>query len=323
MKNIRNVLVMLLALYSLPACADQVNIGIDTPDINIGIDLFDYPELVVLPGYPVYYAPQLDANYFFYDGEYWVYEDDNWYESSWYNGPWWLVDPEDVPEFILRIPVHYYLRPPTFFFIWQSDEPPHWGEHWGRDWEQHRRGWDKWNRNIRVKPAPLPIYQRQYSGERYPEQIEQQRELQQKHYRYQPRDPRVQQHYQQHAVQGGPVQQQVIIRPPQAGGTTQQDNRHSAPRQQGNGSVPGAPAVQQEHRNAQGSTREVQPRTHSPVQEQKQPPKHDEVRHEQQVQRPQNGEARPQGNETRQQDRGEGRDSGGGQGRDQERSRDR
>ncbi len=202
------------ALYFVPASADQINIGIDTPDTNIGIDLFDYPDLVVVPGYPVYYAPQMDANYFFYDGEYWVYEDDNWYESSWYNGPWWLVDPDDVPEFILRIPVHYYVRPPTYFFIWQSDEPPHWGEHWGHDWEQHRRGWDRWNRNVHVKPAPLPLYQRQYSADRYPGQIEQQRELQQRHYRYQPRDPRVLRQYQEHAVQGGPVQQQMIIAAP-------------------------------------------------------------------------------------------------------------
>jgi hypothetical protein len=33
---------------------------------------------------------------------YWAYERDNWYASSWYNGPWGLVGPEVVPVFVLR-----------------------------------------------------------------------------------------------------------------------------------------------------------------------------------------------------------------------------
>ena len=41
-----------------------------------------------VPGYPVYYAPGLVSNYFFNDGMYWVYQDDNRYASSWHNGPW-------------------------------------------------------------------------------------------------------------------------------------------------------------------------------------------------------------------------------------------
>jgi hypothetical protein len=32
--------------------------------ISIGINLPLYPELVPVPGYPVYYAPQLDSNFF-------------------------------------------------------------------------------------------------------------------------------------------------------------------------------------------------------------------------------------------------------------------
>lgn len=187
MKKIRYVLIMLWALYSVPSNAAQIS-------INIGINVPIYPELVVVPGYPVYYAPQLEANYFYYDGAYWVYQDDYWYESSWYNGPWVLVDPEFVPVFILRIPVFYYRRPPVYFHGWQSDAPPRWGEHWGRDWEQHRSGWDKWNHNVRRKPAPLPGYQKQYSGERYPRKVEQQHELQNRNYRYKSRQPAVQQH---------------------------------------------------------------------------------------------------------------------------------
>lgn len=31
-----------------------------------------YPDLVQVPGYPVYYAPRVNENLFFYDGQYWV-----------------------------------------------------------------------------------------------------------------------------------------------------------------------------------------------------------------------------------------------------------
>ncbi len=164
--------------------------------VNIGINLPVYPNLVEVPGYPVYYAPQLQANFFFYDGMYWVYQDDDWYTSSWYNGPWWPVDPEEVPLFVLRVPVYYYRQPPVFFIGWRSDAPPRWGDHWGHDWEQHRRGWDRWNRREVPAPAPLPVYQRQYSRDRYPEQVQLQQKIQLQHYRFQPRDPVARQYYQ-------------------------------------------------------------------------------------------------------------------------------
>ena len=94
----RYVLVVLwMMLGAVPAAMAQVSIGIGLPGVSIGINLPVYPELVQVPGYPVYYAPRMNSNYFFYDGMYWVYQEDNWYASSWYNGPWGLVDPEGVP----------------------------------------------------------------------------------------------------------------------------------------------------------------------------------------------------------------------------------
>jgi len=90
MKNIHYGLIALLLLCSVSAAEAQISIGIGLPNVSIGINLPLYPELVRVPGYPVYYAPRMDANYFFYDGMYWVYLDDNWYASSWYNGPWGL-----------------------------------------------------------------------------------------------------------------------------------------------------------------------------------------------------------------------------------------
>ncbi len=155
----------------------QVGVSIASPGLSIGIDLPAYPTLVQVPDYPVYYAPQLDWNYFFYDGQYWVYQGDNWYSSAWYNGPWQGVSPTAVPLFILRIPVRYYRRPPSYFNGWASDAPPRWADHWGPQWATQRRGWDQWNRRDVPRPAPLPLYQQQYSGERYPHSVAQQNSL--------------------------------------------------------------------------------------------------------------------------------------------------
>ena len=130
----------IMLLCSSTSVAAQVSVGIGFPGVSIGINLPVYPELVPVPGYPVYYAPQVNTNYFFYDGMYWVYQRDNWYASSWYNGPWGLVAPEAVPLFVLRVPVRYYRRPPAYFRGWRSEAPPRWGEHWGNSWEQrHQR----------------------------------------------------------------------------------------------------------------------------------------------------------------------------------------
>jgi len=100
-------------LAAAPVSA-QVSFAVSTPGLSIGVNVPAYPQLVPVPGYPVYYAPQLNSNYFFYDGLYWVYSNDNWYASSWYNGPWSLVEPDVVPVFLLRVPVRYYRRPPTY-----------------------------------------------------------------------------------------------------------------------------------------------------------------------------------------------------------------
>ena len=194
------LIVLSVLFWSSTSALAQVSVGIGLPGVSIGINLPLFPELVRVPGYPVYYAPRLDSNFFFYDGMYWVYERDNWYASSWYNGPWALVAPAVVPLFVLRTPVRYYRDPPAYFRGWRQDAPPRWSEHWGNQWEQRRSGWDRWDRRSAPAPAPLPRYQRQYSGDRYP-RVEQQPALHGQNYRFQPRDTVVRQHYQEHAVQ--------------------------------------------------------------------------------------------------------------------------
>ena len=227
----RYVLIVFWMFCSVTSAMSQISDGIDFayPGESIGINVSMYPQLIRVPGYPVYYAPRLNSNFFFYDGMYWVYQGDNWYASSWYNGPWGLVEPEFVPLFVLRIPVRYYRVPPVYFRRWASDAPPRWGEHWGTGWEEQRRGWNHWSRSSMPAPAPLPAYQREYSGNRYPH-LQQQQQFQSEHYRYQPREAIVQQQHQEQARQHVPAPSQEE-RPgaPQDRGSRQQEVQRSNP----------------------------------------------------------------------------------------------
>jgi hypothetical protein len=356
MLKIRHVVVVLgMLLCPVAPATAQVSIGIGFPNVSIGINLSLFPDLVQVPDYPVYYAPRLDANYFFYDGMYWVFQNDNWYTSSWYNGPWEAVDPYDVPAYLLRIPVRYYRQPPAYFRGWGYDAPPRWGDHWGRGWEQRRSGWDSWNRGAAPAPAPLPLYQRQYSGDRYPRQVEQQQALNRQNYRYQPSDPVVRQHYQARPAQAtpAPVQRGTQSAPQQRNPWmqgTQRSNpppavQQSAPQQrnpwlqgnqrsnqpptvqQGAPTPPRAQAPQQGGGNVQRSApTQVPPQQRgTAVKDQsRQPPQQGVAQPKQQMPASQGREAQQQGKDAKPDPKqGQGQGRGQDQGQDQGRGRDR
>lgn len=310
------VLLILLCCTVTPVSA-QVSIGIGLPNVSIGINIPLYPELVPVPGYPVYYAPRLDANFFFYDGMYWVYLDDYWYASYWYNGPWWLVEPAVVPVFILRIPVRYYRSPPVYFRGWRPDAPPRWGQHWGREWEQHRRGWDKWKRGSAPARAPLPVYQRRYSGDQYPRQVEQQQTLRNQHYRYQPRDRVIRQHFPPQVEQKAPTPPRRERREePRMRGPGQQDIQRPMPQQQGGPEG----ARSQPPRQAPPQQREPAPRQQRGPAFQEQRPQPGAVQRDQQAPRPQGQEQRPQDRRRPQEPRGQGEEQRKEEGRGRERN---
>jgi hypothetical protein len=269
MKMRNGLFALWIFLCSLAPASAQVSVEVWLPGASIGMNIAAYPELVRVPGYPVYYAPQVNSNLFFYDGLYWAYQRDNWYRSSWYNGPWWLVNPESVPLFVLRVPVRYYRHAPAYFRGWRSDAPPHWGEHWGSTWEKQRAGWDNWNRSSVPAPAPLPSYQRQYSGSRYPH-VEQQYNIQSQNYRYQPRENVVQQHYEAQKVHSAPVAPaQSRPKPPQQGAGAPQDQhattRPSTPPQ----GTPPPQGGQPQQKGHEGAQKQQQPQRNQPGSEQR------------------------------------------------------
>ena len=199
MKQLTRALLALLLTYPTLTAVAQIRLSIGVPDVHINLGIRAYPTLEAVPGYPVYYAPNVRSNYFFYDGLYWIYESDDWYASTWYDGPWDHVDRYEVPVFLLRIPVRYYRDPPRHFVRWRADAPPRWSEHWGRDWQQRRAGWDRWNHRSPAR-SPRPDYQRDYAGDRYPHGP-QRTQIESRSYRYQPRDSVVIRHRDQQREQ--------------------------------------------------------------------------------------------------------------------------
>lgn len=311
----REFILLSLLLCAVVPTSAQAGLSIRGPNVRIGINVPLYPRLVLVPNYPVYYAPELNSNYFFYDGIYWVYQDDSWYASSWYDGPWDLVEPEYVPLFILRIPVRYYRRPPQYFRGWRADAPPRWDEHWGNDWAQHRSGWDQWDRRSVPAPAPPPVYQRQYSGDRYPRQLEQQQTLRNQHYNYQPSDALVRQRFQPERTQNAPAPTPAPTRPATQEDRPARDQRGSTPQ------VAPRPSPPQDRRSeprAQPPQRENLP----PVQQQRQPREPAEQRSRQpeqapsrpadQQRRPQNSndQQKPKQEQDREKDRGNSDEKG-------------
>jgi hypothetical protein len=239
---------LLLATVTSAEAQVRVGIGVAVPGIQIGINVPGYPELVPVPGYPVYYDPAASSNYFFYDGAYWVYQGDSWYTSSWYAGPWYPVRPEYVPAYVLRVPVGYYRNPPPHFRSWRPEAPPRWGEHWGRDWERRRHGWDRWDRHNVPRPAPLPVYQRAYPADRYPGAPDRQHAIRAEQYRYRPRESVTREHYGYRGPpapqpQGpgyqrgyeGPQHQGPGYERPQREGPGREGPGHQAPQRQGPG----------------------------------------------------------------------------------------
>ncbi|MBL0225357.1 MAG: hypothetical protein IPQ16_07205 [Geobacteraceae bacterium] len=309
MQKIRfGVIVVIMSLCLVTAAAAQVSIGIGLPNVSIGINLPVFPVLTRVPGYPVYYAPQMSANYFFYDGMYWVYQDDTWYASSWYNGPWGPVEPEYVPLFILRIPVRYYRQPPVYFRGWQPSAPPRWGQHWGHEWEQRRSGWNTWNRRTAPAPAPLPSYQKRYTGDRYP-RVEQQHQLRGQNYRYQPRDKVVREHFRAQPAQqkGSPPAQRVRQEAPPARNPGQHEQR---------------PQIEQRQQREQKQQVE-QRQQHEQRQQTEQRQQREQKQQIEQRQQREQPAPRVQEREQRPQERGESQDSGRGRGQGQNKDEER
>src|SRR5262245_32205497 len=103
-------LLLWLALFGVASAPASVNVN-----VNVGpppVVFAEPPRLVVVPGTPVYYVPEVDANVFVYRTRYWSYHDDAWFYAPTYRGPWRVVEYARVPRAVRAVPVKYYRIPP-------------------------------------------------------------------------------------------------------------------------------------------------------------------------------------------------------------------
>jgi hypothetical protein len=97
--------------------------------VDIGIHVSSPPVLVPVPSSPVLYAPSLRANYFAYDGRFFVYDGGAWYAGPAYDGPWTAVRLAVLPPPLLAVPVRYYRARPPAWRHWEPRRAPRWHDH--------------------------------------------------------------------------------------------------------------------------------------------------------------------------------------------------
>src|SRR3989304_2225103 len=95
--------VLVGALFAVAAAALLPATTLASPNIHIGIQIGTPPQLVVVPQTPVYYAPALPYNYFFYGGQYYLFHNGIWHFAPTHNGPWAVIAVEYLPRPILAV----------------------------------------------------------------------------------------------------------------------------------------------------------------------------------------------------------------------------
>jgi hypothetical protein len=116
---------MLLSAVSAAGPDVKINIGLGAPAVPPVI-VTTPPQLAVVPGTSVYYAPGAPANLFFYKSRYYTLVDNVWSTAPAYNGPWVVIQMGKVPQSILTVPVEYYKIPPGHM---KPKGPPPWAGH--------------------------------------------------------------------------------------------------------------------------------------------------------------------------------------------------
>ena len=129
---------MMLAMFVMTAVFGPAGLAWAQTSVNIGLQLGSAPPLAAVPESSVMYGPTVNGNFFFYQGEYYVFRKGAWYMAPRHDGPWAAVAPEYVPRPLLAVPVRYYKSPPPEWKAWRAEAAPRWQAEYGRRWHDRR-----------------------------------------------------------------------------------------------------------------------------------------------------------------------------------------
>jgi hypothetical protein len=122
----------------------EINVNIDIP--LPGIVITGPPAMVVVPDTYVYFAPDVEADLFFYRGYWYRPYQGRWYISLGYNGPWGGIAIGNVPPALINLPPDCRYTHPGHERMpygmvqrnWRTwEEERHWDNYEGRD--EHAR----------------------------------------------------------------------------------------------------------------------------------------------------------------------------------------
>ena len=91
------------------------------------------PAVVLIPGTPVYYAPDVGIDLFFYSGRWYRKHNGYWYRATYYNGPWAYMSAQRVPTVLVHLPPDYYNVLPGHQRIPYGQLKKHW-----KKWDKER-----------------------------------------------------------------------------------------------------------------------------------------------------------------------------------------
>lgn|SRR5512137_195433 len=121
MRRVLAVAAGLSLMAASPAVADGLRIGVSVPVPAPPTVVITHPrppvvmappQLVVVPGSPVFYAPGASINFFAYGGRYYTFHEGAWFVATTYGSPWVTIAPARVPRPVLTVPAAYYKIPP-------------------------------------------------------------------------------------------------------------------------------------------------------------------------------------------------------------------
>jgi len=138
----RHLIAALFILPAIPVFATNasaelgMSVAINLP--GVGIAISSSPEVMVIPGTYVYFAPDADDDLFFYHGYWYRTHKDKWYRSAEHDKGWVVISFGNVPSPILHVPPGFRSIPPGHQRIpygqlkknWKSWERDH---HWDND----------------------------------------------------------------------------------------------------------------------------------------------------------------------------------------------